>query len=140
MAKRGAKKLPEAMKKHAFKKGVSGNPEGGRVHNPAIRALTKLTIETYRECVELVCTGNLTDLKEMAENPKTSALQVGIATAFMKAIKSGDYTVIERIAERIIGKIPDELKVTSQNVNANLNATIDKAKLKAAMDALEKDV
>lgn len=133
-----AKKLPPVETR--FKKGQSGNPEGSRAHNPAVKALKNLTIESYRECVEMVCTGNLSELKAMAENPKTSALQVGIATAFMKAIKSGDYTVIERIAERIIGKIPDELKVTSQNVNANLNTSIDKTKLKAAMKALEEDV
>jgi hypothetical protein len=134
------KPLPKAAEKYKFKKGVSGNPNGARAHNPAVKALKKLTLETYREVVELVLTGNLTDLKAMAEDPATPAVQVGIATAFMKAIKEGDYGVIERIAERIIGKIPDELKVTSNNVNANLNATIDKEKLKAAYDELEKDV
>ena len=123
-----------------FKKGQSGNPEGGRAHNPAIKALKNLTVETYREVIELVLTGNLAQLKAMAEHPETSALQVGIATAFMKAIQSGDYSVIERIAERIVGKIPDELNVRSTNTNANLNTAIDKAKLKAAMAELEKDV
>lgn len=134
------KPLPKAAEKYKFKKGQSGNPNGARAHNPAVKALKKLTLETYREVVELVLTGNLTDLKAMAEDPATPAVQVGIATAFMKAIKEGDYGVIERIAERIIGKIPDELKVTSNNVNANLNATIDKEKLKAAYAELEKDV
>lgn len=123
-----------------FKKGKSGNPDGGRTHNPAVRALKKLTLETYREVIELVLTGNLSDLKRMAEHPSTPAIQVGVATAFMKAIKNGDYAVIERIAERIVGKIPDELKVSSSNVNANLNATIDKEKLKAALEQLEREV
>lgn len=138
--KKTGRPVPPMLAKHTFKKGKSGNPEGARLHNPAIKALTKLTIESYREVIELVMTGNLTDLKEMAEHPKTSALQVGIATSFLKAIKDGDYGVIERIAERIIGKIPDELNVNSKNINANLNTSIDKAKLKAAYEALEKDV
>lgn len=122
-----------------FKKGQSGNPRGGQMHNPAVKALKKLTIETYREVIELVLTGNLTDLKAMAENPATPALQVGIAAAFMKAIKSGDYTVIERIAERIVGKIPDVVNVNSTNTNTNLNS-IDKATLRQALAELEDDV
>jgi hypothetical protein len=123
-----------------FKKGQSGNPLGAQAHDPAKKALKKLTIESYREVIELVLTGNLTDLKAMAENPSTPAIQVGVATAFMKAIKLGDYSVIERIAERIVGKIPDELNVNSKNINANLHAQIDKEKLKAALAKLESDV
>ncbi len=138
--KKTGRPVPESLKNHTFKKGKSGNPEGARAHNPLIKALTKLTIDSYREVIELVMKGSLQELKEMAEHPKTSALQVGIATSFLKAIKNGDYGVIERIAERIIGKIPDELNVNSRNVNANLNTTIDQAKLKVAYDALEKDV
>jgi hypothetical protein len=138
MAKR---KAPEALKKHEFKKGVSGNPLGGKLHDPEKRALKNLTIETYREVIELVLTNNLTSIKEMIENKKTPALQVGIATAFLKAIKDGDYGVIERIAERIVGKIPDELNINSKNINANLNSSpIDRAKLKAAYDELDKSV
>ncbi len=123
-----------------FKKGKSGNPLGGKLHNPAARALARLTVDTYREVIELVLTCNLAALKQLAEHPDTPAIQVGVAAAFMKAIKSGDYAVIERIAERIVGKIPDELNVNSTNLNANLNAQIDKEKLKAALAKLESDV
>lgn len=132
------RKLPPVHTR--FKKGQSGNPEGARLHNPITRALKNLTVESYRECIEAVCTGNLANLKAMVDDPKISALQIGIARAFIKAMQAGDYAVIERIAERIVGKIPDELKVSSSNVNANLNATIDKEKLKAALEQLDKDV
>ncbi len=134
------KPLPKAAEPYKFKKGQSGNPQGGRLHNPIQRALKNLTVESYRQCIEAVCTGNLAHLKAMVEDPSVSALQVGIARAFLKAMQAGDYAVIERIAERIVGKIPDELKVSSSNVNANLNATIDKEKLKAALEQLEQDV
>jgi hypothetical protein len=123
-----------------IKKGEVRNPEGSRSHNPAVKALKKLTLETYREVIELVLTGNLASLKALAENPDTPAIQVGVATAFMKAITAGDYNVIEQIASRIVGKIPDEINVNSKNVNANLNASIDKEKLKKALIDLENDV
>lgn len=110
------------------------------IPNNAIKALKNLTIDTYREVIELVLTGNIAALKEMAEHPDTPAIQVGIAAAFMKAIKTGDYTVIERIAERIIGKIPEVVNINS---NTNLNAThtvIDRRALREALDKLESDV
>ncbi len=133
-----AKNLPPEATR--FKKGQSGNPLGGKLHNPAVKALKKLTIDSYREVIELVLTNNVEAIKRMIQNPDTPAIQVGVATSFMKAIKDGDYGIIERIAERIVGKIPEELNVTSKNVNANLNASIDKQKLKAALAKLESDV
>ncbi len=124
------------LKKHAFKKGQSGNPKG-RIPNDAIKALRKITIETYREVIEMVLTGKLADLKALAEHPDTPAIQIGVATSFLKAIKNGDYAVIERLAERIIGKIPDELNVI-QNTTVNTKVTdIDREALKKAMAELE---
>jgi hypothetical protein len=129
--------------KHSqFKKGQSGNQAGARAHNPAIKALQKLTVESYREIIELILSNNVAAVKTIAEDPNTTALQVGIAVAFLKAIKNGDYTVIERIAERIVGKIPDVVTV-NQNTNMAISGSIkvfDKVALKAAMDEIEKDV
>ena len=135
--------LPEAAKKYQFKPGESGNP-GGRPSNPITKALKNLTIKTYREVIEVVLTGNLAALQLMVEDPKISALQVGVATAFLTAIKKGDFEIIERIAQRIVGKIPDELNVTGNNTNLNLNANgktkFDPKKVKAALARLEKQI
>lgn len=128
------------LKEHRFKAGNKSNPLGAKAHNKAVLAARRLTVDTYREVIELVLQGNLADLKEMAENPNTPALQVGVAVAFMKAIKTGDYNVIERIAERIVGKIPDQLNVTSNNNSTLHVGMIDQTKLKAALIALEHNV
>lgn len=131
------------LKNHQFKKGApSANPAGGQLHNPAVRALSKLTVDTYREVIELVLTGKLADLKAMIENPNTPAIQVGVATSFVKAIKAGDYGVIERIAERIVGKIPDVINVNSNNKTdlTGRLAVLDYDKLKSQLAKLESDV
>lgn len=126
--------------KHSqFKKGKSGNPEGARKHNPALKALKKITIESYREIIELVLTSDVRAIKAIAEDPKSTGLQVGIAVAFMKAIKNGDYTVIERIAERIVGKIPDEIKIQPLSINQKVTV-IDRAALAKALVELEEEV
>jgi Family of unknown function (DUF5681) len=103
-----------------WQKGQSGNPKG-RTPNAAIKALRNLTVETYRTVVEIVLTGDIVALKEMAANESIPAIQVGVARAFLKAIKDGDYGIIERIAERIVGKIPDVVHV---NQNTNMTATV----------------
>ncbi len=132
--------MPRKPPVHAqFKPGQSGNPQGAKRHDPAKRALKNLTIATYRKVIELVLLGNMDDLKAMALDPATPAIQVGVATAFMKAIKAGDYEIIERIAERIVGKIPDELNVNASTVNANLNTTLDYSKVKDAVAKLKAD-
>lgn len=134
-------KSAKHLKPHQFKPGQSGNPEGSRRHNPIKKALAKLTVDTYREVIEMVLTGNIDNLRAMIKDEKTSAIQVGIATAFVKAIESGDYGVIERIAERIVGKIPDELNVNSKNLNVGVNSKpIDMNVLKEAIAKLESQV
>lgn len=120
-----------------WKKGQSGNPLGAAKHDPAKRALKQLTLQTYREVIELVLTGNVAALKAMVEHPDTPAIQVGVATSFMKAIKSGDYGIIERIAERIVGEIPKVVKIDSVN---NTNLSINPIELKLALEKLEQDV
>lgn len=144
MTTKKKKGLPKAAEPYKFKPGQSGNPNGGRAHNPITKALKNLTVETYREVIELVLTGNVDALKEMMADPKTSALQVGVATAFLKAIRTGDYAVIERIAERIVGKIPDELNVNAKNLNTTtVNAAVavvTDEELKARMARLRSDV
>lgn len=122
-----------------FKKGQSGNPQGGRIQNPALRALKKLTVETYREIIELVLISDVATIQAIAKDPSTPAVKVGICVAFLKAIKNGDYAVIERIAERIVGKIPDEIKIQPMTVNQKVTI-IDRAALARAMAELDSEV
>lgn len=133
---------PPPPKHSQFKKGQSGNPEGGRLHKKTVDLkLRKLTIETYREIIELVLAGDRDELIERAKDSKTPALEAGIITSVLKAIKNGDYSVIERIAERIIGKIPDVVKVQSTNMNVDgANLPVDMEAVKAAIKKFEEDV
>lgn len=127
-------------KQFQWKPGQTGNPDGGRAHNPAIRALRKLTIELYREVIEVVLTGNMWELEAIENDPETPAIQVGVAKSFRLAITRGDWLMIEQVASRIVGKIPEQLIVESKNLNANINVAIDNEKMKAALKALEEKI
>lgn len=127
----------ENIKKSQFKPGQSGNPSG-KPKDPIRAALRNLTIKEYRDVIELAMVSNLQALQDLIKDPNTSAVQVGVGTAMIKAIKNGDINVIERLAERLVGKIPDKLEVTSNNKSVVTN--IDQAKLAEAIKQLENDV
>jgi hypothetical protein len=111
------------LKKHQFKPGgPSGNPKGRPPITKEQRELRNLTIERYREIINLALNGNIAQLKEFIEDPDTPAIQVGVATCLLKGIKNGDVSVVEHFAARLVGKIPDVLKIDS-NANVNLRAS-----------------
>lgn len=129
-----------------YKKGQSGNPAGRPkgIINPIRQALKELTVDTYREVIEVVLTGNFAELQRIIDDPTTSVIQVGVAKAFAKAMKAGDYQTIERIAERIVGKIPDQINLVSKNLNANMDvpaeSKVTSDEVKAAFDELDREV
>lgn len=133
------RKLPKAAEPYKFKPGQSGNP-GGRIANPIPNALKKLTGQSLRKIIKAVVKGNVDEIKRIAKDPKSSGLEVAIAACFVKAIDRGDYTTVEHMLQRIVGKIPDRLEVTSKNVNANLNVEVVDEKVKAALERLEKKI
>ena len=122
-----------------IKKGETKNPNGRYAGNTIKNALARLTLDTYRDVINVVIGGDLASLKAMVTDPKSTALQVGIATSFIKAIQRGDYAVIERIAERIVGKIPERVQVQSVNEH-NTTVSFDEKTLKAALEKLNDDI
>jgi hypothetical protein len=137
-SKGGVKGVPPV--EHRFKPGQSGNPKG-RIANPAMKALRSLTLESYREVVQLVVSGSIDELKDLAEQ-KESALKAGVARAFLKAISKGDYAVIEAIAQRVIGKIPEVVHIdtkTRESIDAQLMVETE-SQLKARIARLSSDV
>ena len=123
-----------------IKKGEVLNPEGARAHNPALRALKKLTIEAFREVIEMILTGTRQDLQNMIDDPATPNVKVAIAGAFQKAIEHRDYEIVERLAERLVGKIPEVINVTKQTDLRAVIASTDRTELKIALAEIEKDV
>lgn len=124
--------------KTQFKKGVSGNPEGARRHNPERRALKSLTLEVYGKLIRTALEGTVVDLQAIIKDPNSSVIEIGVATSLANAMKKGDHTVFETFAARIVGKIPEVIRMESNNINQNV--AIDESKLKAALDKFYREL
>lgn len=100
------------LQKHAFKKGQSGNPQGGRAHNAEEKALKKLTKEELIEIGNIIVKGDMDQLKAIAKDPKASVIQVMIASVAAKTIAKGDMHALDILLNRLVGKVKDEIDLT----------------------------
>lgn len=96
-----------------LKKGSNINPEGARAHKGPKTLFKKLTKELMKEMINAATTGTVSDLKRIAEDPKSTAIQVALATSLVKIINKGDYAGLELMLSRAIGKVKDEMDLTS---------------------------
>lgn len=115
----------------------SHNPEGGRVHNPLIKALKNITNDIFREVLETVLISDEQALEEL-QHPKQPSLKRLVAKAMENAIRVGDYGLVERIAERLVGPITKSIDINSKSINTN--STFTEIQIVNTVKKLEGDV
>ena len=106
-----------------FVKGQIANPLGGAAHDPLKRELKRITNVMFCDVIDALLRGNLEALSLIANDTSAPALKVGVARAIFNAAKTGDWSTLEKIIERIVGKLPDKVEVTGtamQQVIVNL--------------------
>lgn len=108
----GNKKSEANLKK--FKKGQSGNPLGGKLHNPELRMIKHLTQSELIEIGNLVIKNNTDRLREIAKDPQASVIKVMIASVAVKIISKGDMHALDVLLNRLVGKVKDQVAVTHQ--------------------------
>lgn len=108
-AKSGGRKLPEALRKNIWPKGVSGNPLGGRLHNPELRAAKVIQQKEYAKIVEILTNSTLLEAEEYLASGKCTINQGAILKAGINAMKYGRWFEYNSALERMIGKVPDRL-------------------------------
>lgn len=118
-----ARKLPEAAKRTQFKKGQpSANPLGGKLHNPEIKLIKRLTEKELAEVATVILQGRIGDLKNLMKNPDTSPLQGMVAGLALKTMTRGDASAFNALMDRILGKVKDNVNV-SGTLGTNVTGT-----------------
>ena len=104
--------------KHSqFKKGQSGNPRGAQLHDQTAKQIRKLTSEEVREVATLILDNNLPGLQAIARDKTASVLKVWIASIAAKGIQKGDPSALDKILERLIGKVKQDVSLSDPNGN-----------------------
>lgn len=106
---------PNPSKKGQFKPGQSGNPQGGKLHNPELRAIKRLTSAEVAEIGSLIVKKNIAGLQAVAKDPESSALKVWMAAIAIKGIKSGDASKLDVLLNRITGKVKERIELSGED-------------------------
>ena len=97
-----------------FPKGVSGNP-GGRPKVPEeLKVARALTAEQFTELADLILKENLPELSKIAASSTESVLKAYVAKILVNGLRKGDYTALEWVLNRVIGKVADKREVTGK--------------------------
>lgn len=99
-----------------FMKGKSGNPKGRPVGIKT--ALKKLTKESLEDVANLVIERKIKELRALVKSKTEPVLKVWIASIAMKAIDKGDMDSLDKLLNRLIGKVRDETHHTGDLPNA----------------------
>lgn len=99
-----------------FKKGNKANPIGAKAHNGLKAQLKKLTTQELSKMIELVMTKSVLDLQKIAQDPREIALKVGIASAMVRMINKGDFDALEKMLQRVVGKVKDEVDLNHNGI------------------------
>lgn len=93
-----------------FQKGQSGNPEGGRKHDPELKKLKNLTQAELIEVGTFIVKGKMSELRALMKNPDTSALQAMVAGLAIKTMSKGDPAAFNALMDRLLGKVKEHIQ------------------------------
>lgn len=95
-----------------FKPGQSGNPGGTSKVDRELMVIRKLSKEKFKELANILISGTREDLERMLASPGTSALTEMVIKVVLGIAERGDMTSLDRLLDRLIGKVKDEVDVT----------------------------
>lgn len=97
-----------------FKKGQSGNPQGGRLHNPEIKRIKALTEAELVDIGSFILKSSLEDMKKKIKHPETSMLEGMVIGLAHKAIVKGDAGAFNALMDRLLGKVKENFNFSGK--------------------------
>jgi hypothetical protein len=98
--------------KTSFQKGVSGNPEGRPPMSADTKKLMDLTKSSYREIALKYLNMSKKETLALKENDEMSMLEWAFVKCILVIHKKGDYATLDKMMDRVIGKVKDEVDLT----------------------------
>ncbi len=104
-----------------FPKGESGNTNG--------KPKQLLTKDKVSAILGRFATMTRDQLQDVATDPKSSMIEIMIASIMVKAVKEGDYARLDFLLTRSIGKVKDELELQARTIADDQLDLIPKSKI-----------
>lgn len=98
-----------------FVKGKSGNPKGRPKMAPDLLEIKKMSPAYITAIINKYCHFNRAEIKASVERPGTPVIECIIASILVKAMTSGDYSRLEAMLNRAIGKVTEQVEVKTQH-------------------------
>ena len=103
MANPNPKPVPDHVR---WKKGQSGNPSGRPKESITLKELKKYTREHIAEVINRLLELPSAHLQHMSKNPDTPVFEQIVARVLLRCQRVGNFVDIDRMLDRIIGKVP----------------------------------
>lgn len=107
--------MPSKNPKNQFKKGN----KFGKGRPPLTgeeKALRHLTKTEVTELASMILKGSNDELLGLKDNPNTTIFQTMIASVAIAIIKKGDMDALDKLLNRLIGKVKEEVDVNTRNL------------------------
>ena len=104
---------------HRFKKGQTGNPNGGSKRMREAQAVRRVGKETLNRIAETFFEGSIEGLKALNNDKSLTPIEKLFIAVLLKAVEKGDSTAMNVILDRFIGKEKENIEV--KNVATDVN-------------------
>lgn len=132
-------KFKKGEKNPGFKKGQSGNPGGRPSLSTETRLARKMSLESYVSHLSQLIEMPHEELEKIAADKKQPMMKIIIAKFLIDGAKNNNYHQLEKLTERMWGKVPDAMSV-SGNLNTGLVGLFEQLKNKGSTKQIEKEV
>lgn len=95
-----------------FQPGQSGNPQGGKLHDPALKQIKNMTKDELKKVANLVIQGSMENLQLLARHEEATVLQKMLASVCLRVVVNGDMGALDTLLNRLVGKVKDEVEMS----------------------------
>lgn len=126
--------------KTAYKKGVSGNPNGRPRMPQDLRNVKKLKEDEFKAIVSLYAHMTKNELLDVIQDPATPVLHLSVCSILSKVVKEGDHARLDFLLNRTIGKVKETKEIYTPEPTIIIRGNGEQIELGAKYTAIEGEI
>lgn len=106
------------------KTGAALNPLGGWLEDPVLRAFRQLSKEELANVGNMILHTNEETLRYWIKKKDCNVLRLMVARVALRIIDNGDMDMLDKLLNRLIGKVKDEVDLSANMNHAQVIVTL----------------